>query len=175
MIHICMENHQRKKFRQDVYFSDDEGPCSPDNIGEFNVTWMGDPLPPPRENRDIIEIDPFENFKFSKRKNGKIPDGSGLNGETDRVFYSDDAKGPNLKLERVFIDWHKASKFFCILYQNYSYYYFFSKRDDTKIYVSFNEFWSELPRFKSQNSTSSIKEAKEKEEKGDDKKDEKEE
>uniref|UniRef100_A0AC35GDX5 Uncharacterized protein n=1 Tax=Panagrolaimus sp. PS1159 TaxID=55785 RepID=A0AC35GDX5_9BILA len=99
-----------KKFRQDVYFSDDEGPCSPDNIGEFNVTWMGDPLPPPREIRDIIEIDPFENFKFSKRKNGKIPDGSGLKGETDFVLYSDDAKGPNLKLERVFIDWHKATR-----------------------------------------------------------------
>lgn len=97
-----------KKFRQDVYFSDDEGPRSPDDIGDNNVTWMGDPLPPPPETRDIVEIDPFEKFKFSKRKNGKIEDGVYLNDETDKFIYKDELKYPNLKLERVFIDWNKA-------------------------------------------------------------------
>uniref|UniRef100_A0AC34GUZ1 SANT domain-containing protein n=1 Tax=Panagrolaimus sp. ES5 TaxID=591445 RepID=A0AC34GUZ1_9BILA len=98
-----------KKFRPDVYFSDDEGPRSPDDIGDNNVTWMGDPLPPPPETRDIVEIDPFEKFKFSKRKNGKISDGSSTNFDADSTSYTEDTR-KNLKLERVFIDWNKAAR-----------------------------------------------------------------
>lgn len=93
-----------------VYFSDDDVPKSPDEIGSHNVAWLGDPLPKPPTPRVDNEFNPFEKLKFKKRKKRKLPEitpGAGPDVENDSSQYDNEMMYPNLRLEAVYNEWQK--------------------------------------------------------------------